>query len=80
MTNTIISGNIITDFSDHFSQFKPVQRPKFNYKKTTIYKRDYSSFSEQSPRDDVAMDIEEFNAAFEQVLEKISAENKEIYL
>ena len=28
--NTIISGNIVTDFSDHYSQFISVQRLKFD--------------------------------------------------
>ena len=59
MTNTIISGNIITDFSDHFSQFISIARHKFDYRKTTIYKRDYTNFSEQSFRNDVS--IQNFN-------------------
>ena len=59
MTNTIISGNIVTDFSDHFSQFISVQRPKLDYKSINIYKRDYSKFSEKSFRDDVS--IQNFN-------------------
>ena len=59
MTNTIISGNIVTDFSDHFSQFISVQRPKLDYKSINIYKRNYSKFSEKSFRDDVS--IQNFN-------------------
>ena len=47
----IISGNIVTDFSDHFSQFISIQRPKLDYKSINIYKRDYSNFSEKSFRD-----------------------------
>ena len=50
-TNKIISGNIVTDISDHFSQFVSVLRPKLDLKSISIYKRDYSKFSEQSFRD-----------------------------
>ena len=53
--NTIISGNIITDYSDHFSQFISVEKLKFDFKTNTIYKRDYTNFSEQSFRDDVSI-------------------------
>ena len=59
IANSIFSGNIITDFSDHFSQFVSVQRPKMDYKSFTIYKRDYSKFCEGSFRDDVS--IQNFN-------------------
>ena len=58
-SNKIISGNVITDLSDHFSQFISVQRPKLDYKTISIYKRDYSKFSEKSFRDDVS--IQDFN-------------------
>ena len=58
-SNSIISGNIITDLSDHFSQFISVQKLKFDLKSTTYYKRDYTNFSEQSFRDDVS--IQNFN-------------------
>ena len=54
-SHTIISGNIITDYSDHFSQFISVQKLSFDYKINAIYKRDYSNFSEQSFRDDVSI-------------------------
>ena len=59
MTNKIVSGNIVTDFFDHFSQFISVQRPKIDIKSISIYKRDYSQFSEKSFRDDVS--IQNFN-------------------
>ena len=58
-SNAIISGNIITDLSDHFSQFISVQKLKFDLKTTTFYRRDYTNFSEQSFRDDVS--IQNFN-------------------
>ena len=62
ISNTIISGNIVTDFSDHFSQFISIQRSKFDYKTISIYKRDYSKFSDESFRDDVS--IQNFNNEF----------------
>ena len=58
-TNTwnseIHSGNIITELSDHFSQFVSVGREKLDFKKITMYRRNYSSFSEDSFRDDVSI-------------------------
>ena len=65
MTNSINSGNIITDFSDHFSQFISVQRPKLDLKSISLYKRDYSKFSEHSFRDDVS--IQNFNNEFNNI-------------
>ena len=62
MTNKIKSGNIVTDFSDHFSQFISVYRPKIDLKSITLYKRDYSKFSEEDFRDDVS--IQNFNNNF----------------
>ena len=59
ITHSIFSGNIITDLSDHFSQFVSVHRPKMDYKSFTINKRDYSNFSETSFRNDVS--IQNFN-------------------
>ena len=49
------SSNIITDFSDHYSQFVSVKREKLEFKKMTMYKRNYSTFSEDSFRDDVSI-------------------------
>ena len=49
------SGNIITDFSDHYSQFVYVKREKLEFKKMTMYKRNYSTFSEDSFRNDVSI-------------------------
>ena len=63
--NSLISGNIKTDLSDHYSQFISVQKLKIDYKTITIYKRDYSSFSEKSFRDDVS--IQNFNNNLEDV-------------
>ena len=54
-TNNILSGNVVTDLSDHFSQFISVQRLKLDYKLISLYKRDYSKFSEKSFRDDVSI-------------------------
>ena len=65
MTNTITSGNITTNFSDHFSQFISVNRPKIDYKEDHIYRRDYTNFSEQSFRDDVS--LQHFNNEFTDV-------------
>ena len=68
-TNTcgrkIHSGNIITDFSDHYSQFVSVRRVKLDCKKITMYKRNYSNYSEDSFRDDVS--IQNFDNNFEDV-------------
>ena len=56
-TNTcnrkIQSGNIITDFSDHYSQFVAIERERLDFKKITMYKRNYSIFSDDSFRDDM---------------------------
>ena len=65
INNTIISGNVVTDFSDHFSQFISVQRLKFDFKSISIYKRDYSKFSEKSFREDVS--IQKFDNEFTNV-------------
>ena len=77
-TNTcgrkIHSGNIITDFSDHYSQFVSVRRVKLDFKKITMYKRNYSNFSEDSFRDDVS--IQNFDNNFEDVNDQF----KDFYL
>ena len=70
MSNKILSGNIVTDFSDHFSQFISVQRPKIDSKSNSFYKRDYSKFSEQSFRDDVS--IQNFNTNFNDINEQFN--------
>ena len=59
LSSPLISGNIITDFSDHYSQFVLVKNQKIDIKNVIIYKRDYSTFSEKSYRDDVS--IQNFN-------------------
>ena len=70
MNNKILSGNIITDFSDHYMQFVSVARGKIDYKSINIFKRDYSKFSEGSFRDD--MSIQNFNNHFEDVNDKFN--------
>ena len=62
INNTIISGNVVTDFSDHFLQFISVHRLKFDFKSISIYKRDYSKFSDKSFREDVS--IQNFDNEF----------------
>ena len=63
MNNKKNSGNIITDFSDHYSQFVSVFRERIDYKSIKMYKRDYSKFSEDSFRDDVS--IQNFNNQYQ---------------
>ena len=58
-SNSINSGNIKTNFSDHYSQFISIKNQQIDVKTTSFYKRDYSSFSEKSFRDDVS--IQNFN-------------------
>ena len=66
--NPLNSGNIKTDLSDHYSQFISIQNQKMDLKTITIYKRDYSKFSEESFRDDVS--IQNFNNNFNDVNEQ----------
>ena len=70
MNNNKISGNIITDFSDHYTQFVSVFREKIDYKSINIYKRDFSIFSEESFRDDVS--IQNFNNQFQDINDKFN--------
>ena len=70
----IKSGNIITDFSDHYSQFVSVKREKLEFKKMTMYKRNYSTFSEDSFRDDVSIQNVDNN------LEDVNDQFKDFYL
>ena len=68
--NALISGNIKTDISDHYSQFISVKNQKMDFKTISIYKRDYSNFSEKSFRDDVSIqlfsdDLEDVNEQFQ---------------
>ena len=65
LTNPLISGNIKTDFSDHYSQFLLVENQQIDTKNITIYKRDYSTFSEKSFWDDVS--IQNFNEQLDNV-------------
>ena len=71
---SVYSGNIITDFSDHFSQFVSVPNKKIDYKKLNHYKRDYTNFSEASFRDDVS--IQRFNNS----LNDVNDQFKDFYL
>ena len=68
MNNKIASGNIITNFSDHYTQFVSIFREKIDYKPIKMYKRDYSKFCEDSFRNDVS--IQNFNNHFEDVNDK----------
>ena len=70
MNNKIASGNIITDFSGHYTQFVSIFREKIDYKSIKMYKRDYSKFCEDSFRDDVS--IQNFNNHFEDVNDKFN--------
>ena len=65
LNNPLTSGNIITDISDNYSQFLLVENQKIDNKNITIYKRDYSTFSENSFRDDVS--IQNFNDQLDDV-------------
>jgi len=55
LDKSLISGNILTDFSDHYSQFISIRNQTFDLKTIIIYKRDYSNFSEKSFRNDVSI-------------------------
>ena len=65
LSSTILSGNIHTDISDHYSQFVFVKRDKIDYKTMSIYSRDYSKFCVDIFRDDVS--IQNFNVEFDDV-------------
>ena len=65
LSNSISSGNILTEISDNYSQFVSVQRDKIDYKTLSIYSRDYSKFSADSFREDVS--IQNFNVEFDDV-------------
>ena len=69
----IQSGNILTDLSDHFTQFVSVRREKLDFKKITMYKRDYSTFSEDSFRDDISIQN------FDNNLEDVNKEFQDFY-
>ena len=63
--NSIQSGNILADLSDHYSQFVIVNRDKLDVKTRLVYSRDYSKFSVASFRDDVS--IQNFDVEFDNV-------------
>ena len=70
----IQSGIIITDLSDHCSQFVLVRRAKLDFRKITMYKRKYSNFSEDSFRDDIS--LQNFDNNFDDVNDQF----KDFYL
>ena len=45
VSDLIQSGNILTDFSDHYSQFIMVERDIMDFKTISVFSRDYSKFS-----------------------------------
>ena len=49
----IISGNILTDFSDHYSQFSSIRNLRADLKSINMYTRDYSKFSPEKFRHDI---------------------------
>ena len=51
ISNSIQSSNILTDLSDHYSQFIMVNRDKLDVKPILVYIRDYSKFSVDRFRD-----------------------------
>ena len=53
--DNIICGNILLTLSEHFSQFLSVKRGNVDLKEVNIYRRDYSTFSSESFRDDVSI-------------------------
>ena len=65
VSDLIQSGNILTDFSDHYSQFIMVERDIMDSKTISVFSRDYSKFSVDNFRDDVS--IQNFNVEFEDV-------------
>ena len=65
VSDLIQSGNILTDFSDHYSQFIMVERDIMDFKTISVFSRDYSKFSVDNFRDDVS--IQNFNVEFEDV-------------
>ena len=54
LTVNTTSGNLLTDFSDHFAQFVSIERKKIDYKSINIYKRDYSGFVEENFKNDIS--------------------------
>ena len=52
--NHILCGNILSDFSDHFSQFISIPDRKLKTNKITIFRRDYSNFIAENFRNDIS--------------------------
>ena len=55
LQDDIVSGNLLLNLSEHFSQFISVNREIIDLKKLNIYQREYSKFSVESFRDDVSI-------------------------
>ena len=65
VSDLIQSGNILTDFSDHYSQFIMVERNIMDFKTIYVFSHDYSKSSVDNFRDNVS--IQNFNVEFEDV-------------
>ena len=61
INNSLISGNILTDISDHYSQFISIHNQIIDIKNINIFRRDYSNFSEKSFCDDVSIQNFDYN-------------------
>ena len=55
LSDEITSGNIYLTLSEHFSQFASVKREKLDFKKVSMYDRDFSKYSPLEFRDDVSI-------------------------
>ena len=55
ISDSIKSGVIKSDFSDHYSQFISVRNQKISLKSINTYARDYSKFSEEDFYNDVSI-------------------------
>ena len=53
--DNIICGNILLTLSEHLFQFLSVKRENVDLKEVNIYRRDHSTFSSESFRDDVSI-------------------------
>ena len=61
----VISGKILFTLSEHLSQFVSVKREKIDIKVMNIFQRDYSSFTNESFRDDIS--IQKWNYSYTNV-------------
>ena len=65
ISDEIIGGNIYLTLAEHFSQFISVKREKNDYKVLNVYIRDYTNFSSESFRDDIA--IQNWNNKYDSI-------------